>query len=424
MILNERTLRQAKSKVSQLQRQLAASSFDDLRSQLASEVKEARVRALGEELRRLETEIDAYEKLKAQTQFSGEALESNALGLLPILGRIAKGLSQKQLAELLEIKEQQIQRYEGEKYAGISLSRYERILSVLGMQLSPEWRATPTREDGQEQQELLKTLPPDVLREIHNRGWIEPLDELQKKPTIETMLRYLVDTEKLASSSALHRKTAPKKRSTNDAALALWRARVLYQAQNKHSALGRTFNVADISWIPQLVSLSVHDDGPMRAIEFLHAKGIAIVVETHLPGTSLDGAAMLLADRTPLIALTLRYDRLDYFWFTLLHELGHILLHFNSGLAGGFFDNLDEVSVEKLEIEADSFARTALISDEAWSASPARFSKTIEPIKIFSSSQKIGIAIVAGRIRRERKNYTLFNEYVGQGKVRRQLIQS
>ncbi|NJL20730.1 MAG: hypothetical protein HC895_07860 [Leptolyngbyaceae cyanobacterium SM1_3_5] len=47
---------------------------------------------------------------------------------------------------------------------------------------------------------------------------------------------------------------------------------------------------------------------------------------THLPQTYLDGAALLLPDGTPVVALTLRYDRIDNFWFVLLHELGHILL--------------------------------------------------------------------------------------------------
>ena len=47
----------------------------------------------------------------------------------------------------------------------------------------------------------------------------------------------------------------------------------------------------------------------------------------HMPRTHLDGAALQLADGTPVIGLTLRYDRLDNFWFCLLHELAHIGRH-------------------------------------------------------------------------------------------------
>ena len=35
----------------------------------------------------------------------------------------------------------------------------------------------------------------------------------------------------------------------------------------------------------------------------------------------------------PVIGLTLRYDRLDNFWFVLLHELGHVFLHLMHGAA-------------------------------------------------------------------------------------------
>jgi hypothetical protein len=44
----------------------------------------------------------------------------------------------------------------------------------------------------------------------------------------------------------------------------------------------------------------------------------------HLPRTYLDGAALQLGDGTPVIGLTLRYDRLNNFWFCSLHELAHI----------------------------------------------------------------------------------------------------
>ena len=49
--------------------------------------------------------------------------------------------------------------------------------------------------------------------------------------------------------------------------------------------------------------------------------GIHLGCLEHLPRTHLDGAALQLADGTPVIGLTLRYDRLDNFWFCLLHEL-------------------------------------------------------------------------------------------------------
>jgi HTH-type transcriptional regulator/antitoxin HigA len=422
MILNERTFRLVRARAQQLQREIADSAFRDLKSQLSTEIIAARRLALSEELNRLNSQIQAYERLKGPNREDTQNLDAEELGLLPILGRIAKGLSQRQLAELLELKEQQVQRYESEKYSGISLARYEKVLGALGIQLSPEWRQLMPEESEQKDLEsLFADVPSEIVREIQNRSWFAESTEANKKPSADRLSNYVLDAGKLVRGVALHRRTISAKKSVNTASLLLWQARAINIAHSRLSRLQNRFNLAEMKWISQLVLLSTRDDGPKRAVDFLQEQGIAVVVEPSLPGTSLDGAAMLLTDSTPLIALTLRYDRLDSFWFTLLHEIGHIFLHFNGGLSEGFFDDLDEADNSKRETEANSFARSALISDEAWSTSPARFSKSIEPIRAFAANQRVNVAIVVGRLRRERRNYTLFGQYLGQGTVRRQL---
>src|SRR3546814_17718699 len=70
----------------------------------------------------------------------------------------------------------------------------------------------------------------------------------------------------------------------------------------------------------------------------LNSAGVRVVVERHLPKTYLDGAAMLLDGKDAIIALTLRHDRLDNFWFVLFHELGRIVRHRNRVLEYGFCD--------------------------------------------------------------------------------------
>lgn len=52
--------------------------------------------------------------------------------------------------------------------------------------------------------------------------------------------------------------------------------------------------------------------------------GIRFVIVEHLPGSRMDGAAFWLSEKEPVIAISLRFDRIDWFWFTLGHELGHI----------------------------------------------------------------------------------------------------
>ena len=76
-----------------------------------------------------------------------------------------------------------------------------------------------------------------------------------------------------------------------------------------------------------------------------------LIVEPQVPGLKIDGAAFIV-DGRPVIGMTLRTDTVDNFWFTLMHELAHVTLHFSTGLAVGFYDQTDqETSVDEQEEE-------------------------------------------------------------------------
>jgi HTH-type transcriptional regulator/antitoxin HigA len=143
------------------------------------------------------------------------------------------------------------------------------------------------------------------------------------------------------------------------------------------------------------------------------------VIEAHLPRTYIDGAALCALDGYPIVALTLRYDRLDNFWFTLLHELVHVKDHIQHP-SDVFVDDLDfEDSDDLREIDADHGSSTALIPEKAWHSFNARGQFTQDAIERFAVEQHIHVSIVAGRIRRLRRNYRILNNLVGQDSVRR-----
>jgi HTH-type transcriptional regulator/antitoxin HigA len=165
--------------------------------------------------------------------------------------------------------------------------------------------------------------------------------------------------------------------------------------------------------------LSERADGPQKAVALLRECGVAVVFEEHLPQTHLDGAAMLLDDTIPVIGMTLRLNRLDNFWFVLLHECAHIILHADRGLRDGFFDDEGSPALAAVEKEADEYARNALISSEVWKGSLVRFTASSEQVIQFAKKNKVGVAVVAGRIQRDRQDYTLFSELVGRGEPRK-----
>ena len=82
----------------------------------------------------LEEEVNSYERLK-RGEFH-ELNNLNGLGQLLVSLWIARGMSQKQLAKLLDVHESQVSRDERNKYHGISIERASRVLEALGAQLT------------------------------------------------------------------------------------------------------------------------------------------------------------------------------------------------------------------------------------------------------------------------------------------------
>ncbi len=204
-------------------------------------------------------------------------------------------------------------------------------------------------------------------------------------------------------------------------ALAAWKIRVLLLVMEQSVPAYRPGTVTS-HFVRDLVRLSYLDNGPLLAREYLLKNGIQFVVERHLPHTHLDGAAIRRPDGHPVIALTLRYDRLDHFWFTLCHELAHVALHFDGEDSRDFFDDLDQAEVDACERDADRLAMESMISDDDWVANHMETVSSRRKILDFASHLRIHPAIPAGRIRRARGNYKIFNDLVGHKMVRRLFV--
>jgi HTH-type transcriptional regulator/antitoxin HigA len=421
IILNQREYRLAKARLPQLQAALSPESvIENLTSALSAEVTNARQHAIRAEIARLSQELANYEKLHASGAVPND-LSTDDLGLLPIIGRIARGMSQRELADLLDVSEQQIQRYESDRYSSISLSRFMKVLDILGIDTRAKLR-TSWRSVGQAKQSASVPefqIDSTILSELRKKDWVSLPRGISREDATKILSTYVQEASELTRDRALHRRHSRGEHPLDDAGLAIWQARAMRQALIQRPSVKAKFNLLSTNWVEKLAGLSTRTDGPVRAVGFLREHGILLVIVPHLPHTRLDGAAMMMADGTPIIALTLRYDRIDSFWFTLFHEIGHVLLHFNHGLEDGFLDDLDAGTQDSTEREADLFATSALIPDGVWSSAPARFARSADLVTKFAESLGLHPAIVAGRIRKERGNYRIFNELLGSGQIRK-----
>lgn len=380
---------------------------------------EAQTNALKSQIDDLQSQATEYELIKKGKIWHSECSDLSSLPKVLIQARIAKGLSQKDLAEKLGMTMQQIQRYEASNYMGASLSRLIEISNILDVSVKEVWGGGTESGDSifvWESDNLIdwKKFP---IKEMIQRGWVSPAN---KQTPAQLVKEYFASAAGSQYVTALHRKKFHGDNKPNEYALLAWQARVLHKARQEHeSGLVANFELND-TWLKDLVSLSVEDDAPRKAKEFLAGKGIALIVERHLQGTYLDGAAMLLETNNPVVALTLRHDRLDNFWFVLLHELGHVFLHLFNSLSMDFFDEKnDELDGgDDIEKEADSFALNSLIPESEWDDCLSKFLVTKEAVAMDSKSLGVHPSIVAGRIRKEKNNYTILNDSIGQGEVR------
>lgn len=257
------------------------------------------------------------------------------------------------------------------------------------------------------------------IKEMVARGWLQKLTNKTVKTTEELVQTFITNVGMQFGSTAFRRTLGGDAYSpATQYALHAWLARVIQKARERKSALGSfDKNMFSPGFLRELAQLSWFDHGPVLAIEFLEKHGIAVVVESHLKGTLLDGAAMQDEDGTPIIGLTLRFDRLDNFWFTLLHEVAHLWKHVD--LEKTFLDNLDASPEDRREIEANRIAKEALIPRVAWKRSDAYLNPNNLTIDKLSRELKIHPAIIAGRLRKEQENYTIFNDLIGHGQVRK-----
>ena len=261
------------------------------------------------------------------------------------------------------------------------------------------------------------------VTEIVNRGWVTGLDP---KTQSEEIMRELAsqacsDSYFTDQNRACLRQGVRRNEKDDPYSIDAWILGVLAQAEKIETGVKFNQNILDENFILKVVYLSGLKNGPLRAKEFLQNKGIKLVVVPHFKRTYLDGAALLNKKGEPIIALSLRYDRLDNFWFALAHELAHLALgHVYSVEGQCIIDDLDLIEHQnEIEKEADELAKKSLIPSQLWKSHPAR--KTGKPKDILDLASKADIdkSIVAGRIRYERNNYRILWPHVGSGMVRK-----
>lgn len=149
----------------------------------------------------------------------------------------------------------------------------------------------------------------------------------------------------------------------------------------------------------KLANYTIMPDGIEKFIKELNKIGIKFIVLSHLKNTYIDGATFLYR-KNPVIAYTARYDRIDNFWFTVAHEIGHIINHLSET---EIVDNFDEKSEEKIEVEANKFTESQLKTSLILECTKEYIRINRARIELISQKLKIHPAVIVGTLHYHKK---------------------
>lgn len=269
-----------------------------------------------------------------------------------------------------------------------------------------------------------QAFPRYPVGEMFKRGWLESAPRAKEKiQEVVDALCARVAVPSMCFQGTAFRRSIDTHVKSDPAALHAWLLGARLTALNALERLGAYVDIrGNTDFLKKVVQLSAKKQGPVQAVEFLRQQGIALLVVPHLKRTHLDGGVFCVNGH-PVVVLTLRYDRLDAFWFTLLHELAHLVLgHVVPEKEDFIIDDLDAEKQEQQEQDANVLARISAIPDEIWKKNRQSLMRA-SVASMYLVADELGIhpSIVAGRIRYERRDYRVLSQHVG-GKMVRALF--
>lgn len=264
------------------------------------------------------------------------------------------------------------------------------------------------------------------IKEMVRRGWLEHSSnpEVLEQRILEFLEIDTLDDDPVTPIAA--RMSAPYNQLTPSQRAWVCRARHLARAmlvESKFSA--RT----PAGLMNELRALLLQPEEVNRVPQVLAEHGIRFLILQHLDKTKIDGACLWLDKASPVIVLSMRYDRIDYFWFTLMHELWHA---FNGDGQDDFTVDVQlvgEGAVDKdskldFERRADELAEDTLIHQDKLQDFIVRkgplFSE--RDIRGFASLHELHPGLVVGQLHHKLGTYAKFRHLLV--KVREYITQS
>lgn len=235
------------------------------------------------------------------------------------------------------------------------------------------------------------------VREMVKRGWIEANKNIE---ILELQIFKFFGISSIEQTPSFSH--AAKKTSYFDAPM----QQIAWLCRARHVALSAPCEKFNELKLQQAITELQHElefvDGARNVASILRKAGIKFVVVESLPGCKIDGACFWLDKNTPVVALSLRFDRVDNFWHSLFHELDHV--RHKEGMAHPIIDvdiySVDGAEIPSNEIRANEVAAELVVPNKELDGFIARVNPMFsdEQIVGFSKRMHIHPGIVVGQL--------------------------
>jgi len=262
------------------------------------------------------------------------------------------------------------------------------------------WKAGNPPHDVRRKARIFEKAP---VTEMIRRGWIQPTEsvEVLERQILDFFEIKSLDQEPRYLPHAARKATSYEEVSPRQQA---WLFRVRHLAKAVHA---ERFTPTRFANCLQQLEGCRHAAGDIRrAPSILASGGIRLVIVEPLSSTKIDGACLWLNRYSPVVAVSFRFNRIDWFWFVMMHELGHVknrdglsdrMMQLDTDLLSSARSDEDRPEIER---EADRFAAEFLVDPQELDGFITRTKPFFYKEKIKEFAERIGVhpGIVVGQL--------------------------
>lgn len=257
------------------------------------------------------------------------------------------------------------------------------------------------------------------LREMIRRGWIEDAEP----KLLEAQVACFFEVEDI--NDVPHIRHVAKKTNYDNIppSQLAWLFRVRQLA--KEMVVARYSKRALQDGVARLRTMLQYPDGIRHVPRVLEECGVRFVIVESLPGGGIDGVCFWLDKQSPVIGMTLRYDRVDNFWFVLRHEIDHVL-HRDGQREPMIDEELDPTATDlpAEELRANAAAADFCVPSDAMDSFFHRKNPYFSRSAVTAFAQRVQVhpGLVVGQLQFRLKKYSFLRDL--QVKVRHHVTSS